>query len=104
MEPTSYAIGAILLLQCLGIAATLILNRMTSIRIESRIEALKIELAEWLLEQAGELEISSEVATPWQMAMPFIQERIESYLHPTIEAKSVTPRGKDGQFAATISE
>ena len=98
MDGTSYAILAILALQVLGLGWTLILVKISSDRLESRIMNLKIELAEWLIEEVQQLDVSGEPPTPFSMLMPFIQDWLSDITNPPIEAKVIPPRNEAGQF------
>lgn len=100
MDGTSYAIYAILILEIVSFAWTLILVKISSDRLESRIINLKVELAEWLMEEVQQLDVSAEPPTPFSMMMPFIQTWLEDITNPTIEAKVIPARGESGQFSS----
>lgn len=99
MDGTSYAIWAILALEVVGLVWIMFLNRIMSSRIESRIDHLKIELAEWVMEQAEGLDLDREPPTAFTMALPYLKDWLDGAFNPTIEAKLVTPRGEGGRFA-----
>tara|TARA_Y100000310_G_scaffold166293_1_gene166009 strand:+ start:306 stop:617 length:312 start_codon:yes stop_codon:yes gene_type:complete len=100
VDGTSYAIWAILALEVIGLIWVLILNRIMSTRIESRIEHLKIELAQWVIDQAEGLDLDREPPTAFTMMMPYLKDWLDGAFNPTIEAKLVQPRGEAGQFTA----
>jgi hypothetical protein len=98
MDGTSYAIWAILALVIVSLVWTLILVKISSDRLESRIINLKVELAEWLIEEVQQLDVSGEPPTPFSMLMPFIQDWLSDITNPTMEAKVIPARGEGGKF------
>jgi hypothetical protein len=105
VDHTSWAIWGILALIVLNMGWTLALVRISSTRIESRIAGLKIELAEWLMEQASDMDLSQDPPTPFQMLYPFIEQWLKGVIDPSGDgAKVISPRGEKGQFAAIVDK
>ena len=102
MDGTSYAIWAILVLELLGMVWILFLVKISSTRIETRIQNLKQELAEWLLEEVTQLEVTTEPPTPFTMVLPYLEGWLDSVVNPIVDApgtKLIPSRGSDGQFS-----
>ena len=98
MDGTSFAIGAILLLQVGSLAWTTLLARSTVTKMLQEIAELDSNLAEALVSVTGELPGALEQANPIQLVLSqWIQAQIEAKRN-TFSAETVTPKGSDGQF------
>jgi len=100
MDGTSYAIYAILGLEVVALLWTLLLVKISSERIETRISNLKIELLEWLLEESQGIVSNQEPPTPFTMAMPFLQDWLDRTLNPVASAEIAPARSTGGKFAS----